>query len=159
RGGGLRRIEPQGRDAHALAGLEAVLAVGPLAVHAQLAFADDALDVGKRQPRKPRLKETIDPHVVLVRGDDDGLNPGGQLWFGLGLLLGFFRRCSGPARLVLPRLVLLAPFRPAFVTLLGEARGLAARPPGWTFGFPEVAIWARSFRAIARRCGSLDAAA
>jgi hypothetical protein len=44
---GLRCIEFQRRNADALSLFKPVLAVGTLAVHAQLAFANDALDVGK----------------------------------------------------------------------------------------------------------------
>jgi len=38
-------LEPQRRNAHRLSGGEAILTVDALAVDAQLAFADDALDV------------------------------------------------------------------------------------------------------------------
>ena len=72
----LRRIELQRRNANALPLLDPVLAVGTLAVDAQLAFANDALDVGERQAGKTRLEETVDAHVVLVGGDDHGLNLG-----------------------------------------------------------------------------------
>ena len=82
-GRNLRRIQPQRRNADVLAGLQPVLAVGALAVHAQLAFADDALDMGERQPRKPRFEEAVDAHVVLVRRHHDGLDFGRQ------------RRCVG----------------------------------------------------------------
>ena len=74
----LRGVELERRNANALAFFQPVLAVGALAVDAQLAFANDALDVGERQTRKTRLEETVDAHVVLVRGDDDGLNLGRQ---------------------------------------------------------------------------------
>ena len=46
--------------------LEPVLRVGALAVHAHLAFADDALDVAERQPGKPRLEEAVEPHAGFV---------------------------------------------------------------------------------------------
>ena len=62
----LRRIELERRDAHRLPGLQPVLGLRALAVHAHLAFADDALDVGERQPREPRLEEAVEPHAVLV---------------------------------------------------------------------------------------------
>ena len=71
---GLGRIELQRRNANALPFLQPVLAVGALAVDAQLAFADDALDVGERQAGKARLEKAVDAHVVLVRGHDDGLD-------------------------------------------------------------------------------------
>ena len=74
----LRRIELERRNADALAFLQPVLAVGALAVDAQLAFANDALDVGERKPRKARLEEAVDAHVVLVGGNDDGLDLGRQ---------------------------------------------------------------------------------
>ena len=73
-GAGLRRIELERRNADRLAALEPVLGLRALAVHAHLAFADDALDVGERQPREPRLEEAVEPHAVLVAGDGDGLH-------------------------------------------------------------------------------------
>jgi hypothetical protein len=76
-GRGLRRIEPQRRNAHALSLLQPVLAVGALAIDAQLAFADDALDVGERQPWKACLEEAVDPHVVSS-AVDHGLDLGRQ---------------------------------------------------------------------------------
>jgi len=72
--GRLRRVELQRRNPHALAFRDTVLAVGALAVDSQLAFADDALDVGERQPRKPRFEKAIDPHVGFVGGDGDRLH-------------------------------------------------------------------------------------
>src|SRR5437879_6090816 len=67
-------IEFQRRNANALPLFQPVLAVGALAIDAQLAFADDALDVRERQAGKARLEKAIDAHVVLVSGHDDGLN-------------------------------------------------------------------------------------
>ena len=64
------------RNADRLARLQSVLAVDPLAVHPQLAFADDAVDVGERQPREFRLEKAVDPHAGLVRRHRHGLNPG-----------------------------------------------------------------------------------
>jgi hypothetical protein len=49
-----------------LAGFQPVLRIGALAVHAHLAFADDALDVAERQAWKARLEEAIEPHVGFV---------------------------------------------------------------------------------------------
>ena len=63
----LGHIELERRNANALSFLQPVLAVGALAVHAQLAFADDALDVGERETWKARLEKPVDPHVVLIR--------------------------------------------------------------------------------------------
>ena len=63
----LALIELQRRNADRLPGLQPVLGLRALAVHAQLAFADDALDVGERQPGKARLEEAVDPHAGLVR--------------------------------------------------------------------------------------------
>jgi hypothetical protein len=40
--------------------------IGALAVDAQLAFADDALDMGERQAGKARFQKAIDAHVVFV---------------------------------------------------------------------------------------------
>ena len=59
-------LEPQRRDAHRLPGLEPLLWLRALAVHAQLALADDALDVGERQPGKARLEEAVDAHAGFV---------------------------------------------------------------------------------------------
>ncbi len=84
---------------------------------AQLAFADDALDVGKRQARKPRFEEAVDPHVVLVRRDDHGLNLGRQR---LG-----FHRVSGSGGLRCGRGTL---FWLLVAALVEDARRLAARP-------------------------------
>jgi hypothetical protein len=101
------RIKLERRDADALPLFDAILAVGTLAVDAQFAFADDALDVGERQAGKTRLQKTVDPHIVLVRGHDNGLNFGGQrrrldgdlLWLGhKRLWLGGTRRGRGKPR-------------------------------------------------------------
>ncbi len=135
------RIEPQRRNPHALAGLQTVLAVGALAVDAQLAFANDALDVGERQSGKARLQEAVDAHVVLVRRDDDGLD------------LGRKRRCLDDRLLGLRRPNGFA------------ARGAAAAPArAWRRGGKpadarlcsarlRAAIRARALRAIARGAG------
>ena len=72
----LRRIELERRDAHRLPGLQPVLRLGALAVHPQLAFADDALDMGERQPRKAGLEEAVDAHAGFVAGHGDGLHAG-----------------------------------------------------------------------------------
>jgi hypothetical protein len=74
-----RRIEPERRDAHRLACLQPVLSIDPLAVDAQFAFADHALDVGERQRRKSRLEKAVDPHAGFIGGDHDGLDFGGFL--------------------------------------------------------------------------------
>ena len=76
--GEVGRIQLERRNADALALFDPVLAVGALAVDAQLAFADDALDMGERQAGETRLQKAVDPHVVLVRGHDHGLNLGRQ---------------------------------------------------------------------------------
>ncbi len=72
----LGRLELERRNAQIVAGLDARLRLAALAVHPHLAFADDALDVTERQAGKFRLEETVEPHVVLVGGDGDGLDPG-----------------------------------------------------------------------------------
>jgi hypothetical protein len=95
----LGRIEPQRRNAHALALLQPVLAVGALAVDAQLAFADDALDMGERQAGKARFEEAIHAHVVLIGGHDHGLHLCWELR--LAPRLSF---CPDRRRLVTPRL-------------------------------------------------------
>ena len=64
----------QRRNAHRLAGLQPVLGLRALAVHPHLAFADDALDVGERRARKPRLEETVDAHAGFVGRDGDVLH-------------------------------------------------------------------------------------
>ena len=68
----LRLVEPQRRNAHGLAGLEPALRLGALAVDPHLAFADDALDMGKAQSRKPRFEEAVDAHAGFV-GRDGGV--------------------------------------------------------------------------------------
>jgi hypothetical protein len=65
----LRRFEAQGRNAHRLSGFQPILRLRAPSVDAHLAFADHALDVGETQPRKARLKESIDPHAGFVCGD------------------------------------------------------------------------------------------
>ena len=74
----LRFAEFQRRDAHVLPRRQPVLRLDALAVHAQLAFADDALDVGERKPGKPRLEETIDAHAGFIAANRDGLHAGGE---------------------------------------------------------------------------------
>jgi hypothetical protein len=64
-----------------------------LAVHAQFALSNDALDVGEGEPRKPRLDETIDAHAGFVGCYLGGLYAGrGRRAFGhrrpAALLLG-----------------------------------------------------------------------
>ena len=70
----LRRVELQRRNADALPLLQPVLAVDALAVDAQLALTDDALDVRERQAGKARFEKAIDAHVVLVGRHFDGLH-------------------------------------------------------------------------------------
>jgi hypothetical protein len=53
----LRRIELERRNANALPLLDPVLAVGPLAVDAQFALTDDALDMGERQTGETRSRK------------------------------------------------------------------------------------------------------
>ncbi len=62
-----RLVEPQRRDAHRLPGLQPVLRLRALAVHAQLAFADDALDVGERQSRETAPRESDRPACRIRR--------------------------------------------------------------------------------------------
>ena len=59
-----------------LPGFEPVLGLGALAVDAQFAFADDALDVGETQSRKPRLKKAVDAHAGFIGRDRDVLHAG-----------------------------------------------------------------------------------
>ena len=92
----------QRRNPHALALLQPVLAIGALAVDAQLAFADDALDVGERQAGKARLEKAIDPHVVLVGGDDHGLHLGRQRRRLRSDLFGLRRRRGAPRAAAAP---------------------------------------------------------
>src|SRR5262249_60056178 len=73
-GARLRRVEPQRRDAHRLSRLQPILRLRALAVHPQLALADDALDVTERQAGITRLEEAVDAHARLVAGHGDGLH-------------------------------------------------------------------------------------
>src|SRR5262249_60535659 len=73
-GARLRRIELERRDAHRLPGLQPGFRLRPLAVHAQLALADDALDVTERQAGIAGLEETVDAHARLVARHGDGLH-------------------------------------------------------------------------------------
>ena len=91
-----RRFQLERRDAHRLAGREPRFRLGALAVHAHLAFADDALDVAERQARKTGLEEAVDAHVVFVGGDGDGLHGGRQSRYRLRLLLRRARRRRQP---------------------------------------------------------------
>src|SRR5436190_17420139 len=86
----LRRLDLQRWDADRLPLKQPVLGLGALAVHPHLAFADDALDVAERQARKARLKETVEPHAVLVGGDGDGLHALAGFWldWSFGLRVG-----------------------------------------------------------------------
>src|SRR6185437_12939212 len=61
-------------NAHRLAGLQPRLRLRALAIHADFAFADDALDMTERKSRKARFEETIDAHAVFIRRDGDGLD-------------------------------------------------------------------------------------
>ena len=74
----LRRIELERRNANALPLLDPVLAVGALAVDAQFALTDDALDMGERQAGEARFEKAVDAHVVFVCRHHDGLNLGRQ---------------------------------------------------------------------------------
>src|SRR6185369_4710520 len=139
-----RRLELQRRNANALAFLQPILAVGALAVDAQLAFANDALDVGERKPRKARLQKAVDAHVVFVRGHHDGLNLDRQRRRLGGSLLGLGNERRWPCRAGRSR----------------TRRGLAARTKRLRPLGCRAPIGPRALRAIARRAErSLDAAA
>src|SRR5579871_2974593 len=104
----LRRVQPQRRNPYRLAGLKPVLRLGPLAVDPHLAFADDALDVGVTETRKPRLEKPVDAHAGLVCAHGDILNGcrhrlRRNLWL-LHLLLPGRVLLPGPR--LLPRLML-----------------------------------------------------
>ena len=71
-----RLIQSQRRDAHRLPGLEPLFGLRALAVHAQFALSNDALDMGEGEPRKPRLDEAIDAHAGFVRCYLGGLYAG-----------------------------------------------------------------------------------
>ena len=132
----LRRIQLERRDAYALAFFEAVLAVSALAVHTQLAFADDALDMGKGQAGKARFEETIDAHVGFVSRHDHGLHFRGKLDFGRGLCRFF----AGGCRLLAPRLGKarrLAGTQALQPVALGR---IAMRPRAAAAGFGAVAF-------------------
>ncbi len=68
-----RLIQSQRRDAHRLPGLEPLLGLRALAVHAQFALSNDSLDVGEGEPGEPRLDKAIDAHAGLVGCDFGGL--------------------------------------------------------------------------------------
>src|SRR5262249_187014 len=67
-------VELEWRNPDGLARYQPILAVDALAVDAQLAFADDALDVREREAGKARFEKPIDPHAGFVGGDRDGLD-------------------------------------------------------------------------------------
>jgi len=69
-------VQPQRRDTHRLSGLEPLLGLRALAVHAQLAFADHTLDTGERQPGETRLEEAVDAHAGFVRAHLGSLHAG-----------------------------------------------------------------------------------
>src|SRR5262249_9782641 len=71
-----RLIQSQRRNAHRLPGLEPLLGLRALAVHAQFALSNDALDVREGEPREPRLDEAIDAHAGFVRSDFGDLYAG-----------------------------------------------------------------------------------
>ncbi len=71
-----RRVQLERRYAHGLSRFQPRLRLRALAVHAHLAFADDALDMAEREPGKARLEEAVYAHIVFVRGDGDGLHAG-----------------------------------------------------------------------------------
>src|SRR5262249_61381620 len=71
-----RLIQSQWRDAHRLPGLESLLGLRALAVHAQFALSNDALDVGEGEPPEPRLDETSDAPAGFFRCFPCGLCAG-----------------------------------------------------------------------------------
>jgi hypothetical protein len=71
-----RRFEPQRGNAHRLPGCKPILRLDPPAVHPQLAFADDALDMGERKPGKSCFEKAVDPHAGFIRRHGRCLNPG-----------------------------------------------------------------------------------
>ena len=70
----LRRLGFERGNAHALAGLQAVLRMHAPPAHTQLAFADHPLDMAERQTRKPCFQEAVNAHAVFVFGDDNILH-------------------------------------------------------------------------------------
>src|SRR5262249_26980816 len=66
----------QRRDADRMPRLEPLLGLCALAVHAQFALSNDALDVGEGEPPQPRLDEAIDAHAGFVGGCFGGLYAG-----------------------------------------------------------------------------------
>jgi len=83
------------------------------------------------RPGKRASRKAIDPHIVLVRGHDHGLNPCRQRLGGR-----FLRLCDQPGRLLGVK--------------CGKARGRLAARTMRSLG-PRAAIGARAFRAVARR--------
>src|SRR5262249_54416046 len=71
-------IELERRNAHGLSGGEAVLRLRALAVHPQLAFANDALGVREREAPEARLEKPINGHAGLVGRGRDRLRGGGS---------------------------------------------------------------------------------
>src|SRR5262249_60239598 len=86
-GARFRLVGAEWRDAPRLPGLQPVLAVDAAAVHPQLAFADDALDVREAQAGKARLEEAVDPHAGFVGRHRDGLHRAGGREIGLRRLI------------------------------------------------------------------------
>jgi hypothetical protein len=91
---GLLLIELQRRHTHLLPGLEALVRLGAPPVNPQFALSDDPLDMGEGELRKAGSEEPVDPHLGLVRFDDQRLHPCRQRLLRLGADLGL----RGPAR-------------------------------------------------------------
>ena len=78
------RLQPQRGNPHRLPGAQPVIGLGPAAVDAQFAFANDPLNVRERKPRKPRLEEPVETHTGFIRADRHDFDPprlrGGGVW-------------------------------------------------------------------------------
>jgi hypothetical protein len=77
-GGNLRRIELERGHADRLPGVEPLARLHALHVHAQLAFAHDALDMGEGEPREAGDEEAVDAHPLFIRPHGERLDAGGE---------------------------------------------------------------------------------
>jgi len=77
-------LKPERRNSYRLPGLQSILRLRALAVHPQLAFADDALDMGEREPGESCLEKAVHPHAGFVAADRDRLHVGRRRGRGLG---------------------------------------------------------------------------
>src|SRR5262249_39746440 len=95
-----RRIKLERRDTDCLPGLQPVLRLGALAVHAQLAFSGGGLNVGGAQPRETRFVGKGGARTRFFQGARGGRGPGRCCrWGWCGLLRSAGSGWLGPAAL------------------------------------------------------------